>query len=427
MVVSTILAMLFLLAVSVAVAASILTVGLLVGVFFSPFPLYLALGDVLWSASDSFLLIAIPLFVLIGEILVRTGIAGKMYRAMEAWLSWLPGGLLHANIGTAAMFAATSGSSVATAAIVGSVAMPQAKPLGYDQRLFAGSIAAGGTLGIMIPPSISLIIYGFLTQTSVPKLFAAGLIPGLLLAAMFMLGTAVICVFRPGLGGPRRHYDLMTRLRSLIHLVPVLLLFSLIVGSIYAGVATPTEGAALGVVGALAIAAGTGMLTVRVIIEALDSTMRTTGMILLIVVSAYYLNFVLAAVGINKSIEYFIQGSGFGPYQTLLMVIILYAVLGLFIETISLLVLSVPIIFPIIGAQGFDPIWFGIVVVLMIEMALITPPVGLNLYVVQGVRKDGPFQEVIVGVIPYIFIMCILVVLLILFPQIAMFLPSILN
>jgi tripartite ATP-independent transporter DctM subunit len=424
---SAILVILVLLAMSVAVAAAIMAVGLFVGVVYSPFPLHLAMGDVLWSASNSFLLIAIPLFVLIGEILVRTGVAEKMYRAMEAWLSWLPGGLLHANLGTATLFAATSGSSVATAAIVGSVAMPQAKPLGYDERLFAGSIAAGGTLGIIIPQSISLIIYGFLTQTSVPKLFAAGLIPGLLLAAMFMAGTAIICSFRPNLGGPRRHYDMASRLRALVHLVPVLLLFSLIVGSIYAGWATPTEGAALGVLGALAIAGSTRMLTVRVIVDALDSTMRTTGMILLIVVSAYYLNFVLAAVGINKEIEYFIKGSGFGPYQTLFMVILLYVILGLFIETISLLVISIPIVFPIVISQGFDPVWFGILVILLIEMALITPPVGLNLYVVQGVRKEGAFHDVIVGVIPYIGVMVAFGAVLILFPQIATFLPEVLD
>ncbi|UXX83173.1 TRAP transporter large permease [Roseovarius pelagicus] len=423
----TVLGMFILLAMSVAVAASILTLGFFTGAFFSPFPLHSALGDVLWSASDSFLLIAIPLFVLIGEILVRTGLAKNMYAAMEAWLSWLPGGLLHANLGTATLFSATSGSSVATAAIVSSVAMPQAKPLGYGQQLFAGSIAAGGTLGIIIPPSISLIIYGFLTQTSVPKLFAAGLIPGLMLASMFVLGTISICIFRPEMGGPRRQYDLMTRLRALVHLIPVLILFSLIVGSIYAGWATPTEGAALGVLGALTIAAAMRMLTIRIIIEALDSTMRTSGMILIIVVSAYYLNFVLAAAGINKDIENLIQGANFGPYQTLFMVILVYFLLGLFIETISLLVLTVPIVFPIVMAQGFDPIWFGIIAILMIEMALITPPVGLNLFVVQGARKDGPFIDVIIGIIPYIVIMMIAIVFVIIFPGIATFLPDLLN
>lgn len=423
----TVLVMFILLATSVAVAVSILTLGLFIGAFYSPFPLHSALGDVLWSASDSFLLIAIPLFVLIGEILVRTGLAKNMYASMEAWLSWLPGGLLHANLGTATLFSATSGSSVATAAIVSSVAMPQAKPLGYGQQLFSGSIAAGGTLGIIIPPSISLIIYGFLTQTSVPKLFAAGLIPGLLLASMFVLGTIVICVFRPELGGPRRHYNLATRLRALVHLVPVLILFSLIVGSIYAGWATPTEGAALGVLGALAIAAVMRVLTVPIIVDALDSTIRTTGMILFIVVSAYYLNFVLAAAGINKDIEGMIKGANFGPYQTLFMVILVYFLLGLFIETISLLVLTIPIVSPIVIAQGFDPIWFGILAILMIEMALITPPVGLNLFVVQSARKDGPFVDVIVGIIPYIIIMMMMIVLIILFPGVATFLPDLLN
>ncbi|NMG41469.1 TRAP transporter large permease subunit [Chelativorans sp. ZYF759] len=427
MIATAILALLALLATSVAVAASIIALGLLLGAVYSAFPVHLAMGEVLWSASNSFLLIAIPLFVLIGEILVRAGLAAKMYRAMELWLSWLPGGLLHANIGTATLFSATSGSSVATAAIVGSVAMPQAKELGYDQRLFAGSIAAGGTLGILIPPSISLIIYGFLTQTSVPKLFAAGLLPGFLLALMFMLCTALICIINPKAGGPRRHYDWPMRIRALIHLVPIVVLFGLIVGPIYAGWATPTEGAALGVVGALVIAATIGTLNVRMLIEVLDGTMRTTGMILLIVVAAYYLNYVLAVIGINIRIEEFVRSSGLGPFETLMMVILLYFILGLFIETISLLVITVPIVFPIMMSVGYDPVWFGILVILMIELALITPPVGLNLFVVQSVRTEGKFRDVVVGAIPYVGVMIVAVIGLVVFPEIATFLPGVLD
>lgn len=421
------LVLLVLLFLSIPVAATLMALALFLDEFFSAFPLHRALGDVLWSASDSFLLIAIPLFILLGEILVRTGVAHKTYETLEAWLSWLPGGLLHANIGTATLFSATSGSSVATAATIGTVAMPQARTLGYDERLFAGSIAAGGTLGIMIPPSINLIVYGFLTETSIPRLFAAGLVPGLLLALMFILGSALLCYFWPALGGPRRSHSWGRRVRGLWHLVPVLTLFALVVGSIYAGWATPTEAAALGVVGALAIAAGMRRLNLGVLIEAIDGTMRTTAMIMLIIVSSYFLNFVLASAGVTEDLNDFIEGAGLGPYGTLLMVILLYVVLGFFVETLSLMVITIPIVAPIIVAQGFDPVWFGILLILLIEMALITPPVGLNLYVVQSVRQRGLLSDVMVGAIPYVVLMVLVAVLLVLVPEIALYLPSILD
>ncbi|MCP1673436.1 tripartite ATP-independent transporter DctM subunit [Natronocella acetinitrilica] len=419
--------LLLLLILSVPVAATLIALALFLDEFYSPFPLVRALGDVLWSASDSFLLIAIPLFILLGEILVRTGIARGTYEALESWLSWLPGGLLHANIGTATMFSATSGSSVATAATIGTVALPQGEKLGYNPRLFTGSIAAGGTLGIMIPPSINLIVYGFLTETSIPRLFAAGLIPGLMLALLFIIGTALLCYWRPAMGGPRRYHDWPTRFRGLRHLLPVLILFGVVVGSIYAGWATPTEAAALGVIGAMIIALVMGRLGWRIIVDALDGTMRTTGMIMLIIIASYFLNFVLASTGITRELASFLQGAGLGPYETLALVIVLYIVLGFFIETLSLMVITIPIVAPIIIALGFDPVWFGILLILLIEMALITPPVGLNLYVVQGVRERGSLNDVMIGALPYVLIMMVMGALLIAFPSIALYLPSILR
>lgn len=426
MIAAAFIVLLALLLVGIPVAATMLGVAYFMDFFFSAFPLYRALGEVLWSSADSFLLIAIPMFILLGEILVRTGVARITYESLEAWLSWLPGGLLHANIGTATFFAATSGSSVATAATVGTVAMPQARALGYDERLFAGCIAAGGTLGIMIPPSINLIVYGFLTQTSVPRLFMAGLIPGLILALLFIAFTAIICTLRPHLGGPRRSHSWGRRLRALWQLTPVLLLFLLIVGTIYLGWATPTEAAAMGVVGSMVIAAIMRRLTWRVIIEAIDGTMRTTGMLLLIIMAAYYLNFVLASAGVTDALSDLIQGSGFGRYGTLFVIVGLYLVLGCFIETLSLMVITIPIVTPIIVSLGFDPVWFGILLILLIEMALITPPVGLNLYVVQGVRGRGSLNEVIVGATPYVVMMFLFALLLIALPQLALFLPNLL-
>lgn len=416
--------LLLLLIAGIPVAVTLLGVSYFIDIFFSAFPLSRALGDVLWSSADSFLLIAIPLFILLGQILVETGVARNTYQALEAWLSWLPGGLLHANIGTATFFAATSGSSVATAATVGTIAMPQARALGYGERLFAGSIAAGGTLGIMIPPSINLIVYGFLTQTSVPELFVAGLIPGLLLATVFILCTATLCVLRPSLGGPRRHYGWGERFKALGSLVPVLGLFILIVGSIYLGWATPTEAAALGVLGAALIAAFMRQLTLSMIVKAIDGTMRTTAMLLLIIMAAYFLNFVLASSGVTNQLNNFIRGSGFGPYGTLFIIVGLYLVLGCFIETLSLMVITIPIVTPIVVKLGFDPVWFGILLVLLIEMALITPPVGLNLYVVQGVREQGSLNDVMAGAAPYVVLMLLFAIALIFLPQLALFLPS---
>ncbi|MGQ7845224.1 TRAP transporter large permease [Granulosicoccus sp. 3-233] len=416
--------LLVLLALSIPVGIVLFLLAFGIDTLFSPFPLMRGLGQVVWSSSNSATLIAIPFFVLLGEILVRSGIAKRTYAALDAWVSWMPGGLIHANIATATLFSATSGSSVATAATVASVAMPQADRLGYDPRLFSGAIAAGGTLGIMIPPSINLIVYGFLTETSIPKLFLAGLIPGLLLALLFMAVTALLCSVRPSLGGPGIHADWSRRLSGLKDLIPLLGLFGAIVGSIYAGWATPTEAAAVGVAMAFAIAMLQKALSVRMILESLKGTVRTTAMIMLVVIGAYVLNFVLTAAGISSALQGFLQGLGLGPLETLLVIILMYIVLGFFIETLSLMVATIPIVVPIVVQLGYDPLWFGILMIMLVEMALITPPVGLNLYVVQAARKSGSFSDVMIGVIPYAIAMLLMAALLVMFPAIALYLPT---
>lgn len=424
MILFTCAGLLIFLTLSIPVGITLFLLAFGIDAFFSPFPLMRGLGQVIWSSSNSATLIAIPFFVMLGEILVRSGIAQKTYSALEAWVSWLPGGLIHANIATATLFSATSGSSVATAATVASVAMPQAERLNYDPRLFSGAIAAGGTLGIMIPPSINLIVYGFLTETSIPKLFLAGLIPGFLLALLFMAVAALLCTLKPALGGPGIHADWQRRLTSLIDLVPLLGLFGAIVGSIYAGWATPTEAAAVGVAMALLIAASYRALSVDMIINSLKGTVRTTAMIMLVVIGAYVLNFVLTAAGVSGALRDFLQELGLGPLATLLVIILMYIILGFFIETLSLMVATIPIVVPIIVQLGYDPIWFGILMIMLVEMALITPPVGLNLYVVQAARKNGRFSDVMVGVIPFAIAMLVMVALLVIFPAIALYLPT---
>ena len=416
--------LLALLALSIPVGVVLFLLAFGLDAFFSPFPLMRGLGQIVWSSSNSATLIAIPFFVLLGQILVRSGVAQKTYSALEAWFSWLPGGLIHANIATATLFSATSGSSVATAATVASVATPQADRLGYDPKLFSGAIAAGGTLGIMIPPSINLIVYGFLTETSIPQLFLAGLIPGLLLAVLFMIVTAVICALRPSLGGPGVSATWQRRIAGLADLIPLLGLFGTIVGTIYAGWATPTEAAAVGVAMAFAIAATQKAITRQMLIESLKGTVKTTAMIMLVVIGAYVLNFVLTAAGVSRALQDFLQGLGWSPLAMLLVIVLIYIVLGFFIETLSLMVATIPIVVPIVVGLGYDPLWFGILMILLVEMALITPPVGLNLYVVQGVRKSGPFTDVMIGAIPYAITMQVMAGLLILFPAIALYLPT---
>ena len=416
--------LLLLLLLSVPVAATLAILGFSIGSIFSPFPLYKSIGEISWTASTDFILLAIPLFVLLGEILLKAGIAESTYKALDRWLSWLPGGLMHANIGTSAMFSATSGSSVATAATVTTVALPQARKLGYNESLFAGSIAAGGTLGILIPPSINLIVYGFLTNTSIPKLFMAGIVPGILLAIIFMLCILVLCWIKPSLGSARKHATWGERFISLKDLLPVLGIFFIVIGSIYAGYATPTESAALGVLTALALAASHGKLSWRFFQEVIEGTMRTTAMIMIIITAAYFLNFILASIGLTERLTTFLDDLGLSPLGMMGVIICIYIVLGFFIETLSLMVITIPIIAPVVINLGFDPIWFGVLLILLIEMALITPPVGLNLYVVQGVRQKGTISEVMIGSIPFVAMIIMMIILMMIFPGLPLILSS---
>lgn len=413
-----------LMALTIPVGIVLFLLGFGIDQFFTPFPLIRGLGQFVWSSSNSSTLIAIPFFVLLGEVLVRGGVAAKTYAALDRWLSWLPGGLIHANIGTATLFSATSGSSVATAATVATVAMPQAERLGYDPRLFSGAIAAGGTLGIMIPPSINLIVYGFLTETSIPQLFVAGLVPGLMLAVGFSFITALICLLRPELGGESRRYPFSEMLAVLVHLIPIFLLFAAIVGSIYRGWATPTEAAAVGVGMAFVIAAFSGGVNWPMLRESLYGTIRITAMIMLVVLGAAFLNFTLSSAGLGRELRAFMDGLGLSPFMTLMVIVAIYIVLGFFIETLSLMVITIPIMVPIVVGLGYDPIWFGILMIVLVEMALITPPVGLNLYVVQGARRGGTLSEVMVGAVPYAVLMLFMAFLLIAVPGLALWLPA---
>lgn len=417
--------LLVLIGISIPVGAALGVLGLILDPLYSFLPLSRAIGEVAWGTSNEFLLVAVPLFIMLGEILLRSGLAERMYNAMSLWLSWLPGGLMHANIGASALFAATSGSSVATAATVGTVALPQIEKQKYNEPLFLGSLAAGGTLGILIPPSINLVIYGVLTNTSVPKLYLAGVVPGLGMALLFILAIVVACVIKPEWGGKKIRASWSARFASLLHLIPPLAIFALVVGSIYAGIATPTEAAALGVAGALILAAFSGRLTLRMLRESFEGTMKSTAMIMLIILGAAFLNFIMSGIGLTTAITSAITDLGVSPTVMLLVLVVFYLVLGCFMETLSMMITTIPIVAPVMIAMGYDPVWLGIAIIVLVEVALITPPVGLNLFVVQSLRKSGSMNDVMLGSFPFVLMLLGMVFLLAVFPDIALWLPRV--
>lgn len=416
--------LLILVAAGLHVAVVLGLMGSILAEIYSPFPVFRALGELTWSSSTNFLLLAVPLFIMMGELLLRAGLTEKMYEALDAWVGRIPGGLMHTNIATSAVFAATSGSSLATAATIGTVSVPNMHARGYNPALFLGSVAAGGTLGILIPPSINTILYGSLSDTSVSDLYLASFIPGFLLAALFSLIIFLACIINPGLGGtPSLSFTWGERFRSLVHLGPPLMLFCLVVGSIYMGMATPTEAASLGVIATLGLTIVRRRLSVEVLLRTFEGTVRTTSMVILIVVAALFLNFVLSTLGLTNTIVQAVTSLAWPPIGVLLAIICLYLVLGSFIETITLMVATTPLVVPVIKSIGYDPVWFGVVFVILIEAALITPPIGMNLFVVQAVRGKGPFRDVVIGSLPFLLMMLVMIGLLIAFPDLALMLP----
>ena len=418
------LLMIVLMLLGLPIAVSMVLVGAGAGVIVFGVPFLSSSGAMLWGVLNDNLLTAAPLFILLGELLLRSGMADRMYGAMAAWLSKLPGGLLHTNIACCALFAATSGSSVATAATVGTVALPSLQARKYPMPQALGSLAAGGTLGILIPPSINMIIYGSLTENSIGKLFIAGIIPGLLLTGFFMLYILVNSYFSGDV--PREELPPMReRVRQLVHLIPPIVIFGIVMGSLYTGFATATESAALGVVVALVFTWKAGRLSWNMLETCFLQTARTTGMIMLIMAAAFVLNLLISLSGVAETMTKSVTSLGLSATGMLLVLIAFYIVLGMFMDVLSMLVATVPITYPIVKALGVDPIWFGIFIILMCELALITPPVGMNLFVVQGVRPDkGGISEVIRGALPYVVIMMLFTLLLMAFPSIVTWLPG---
>jgi len=413
--------------VGLPIGAVMLLVGLVGGMMAFGLAFLNSAASVAWGTMSENGLTAIPLFVLLGEFLLRSGMADRMYTVFAVWLGRLPGGLLHTNIGCCALFAATSGSSVATAATIGTVALPSLKRYGYPMPDALGSLAAGGTLGIMIPPSINFIIYGSMTDTSAGKLFIAGIIPGLALAGLFMAWIFITAVMRKEkvatIDVPRAE-----RIRLLRNLAEPVAVFGTVMGTLYLGIATATESAALGLMVAFLLVVVQGKLSWSVLQTCFLSSARTTGMILLIVVGAFVLNLALSLTGIGEAITKWATSFGLSRVQLLMLLILFYLFLGMFMDTLSMMVSTIPLAFPVVTAAGVDPIWFGVFIVLMCELGLITPPVGMNLFVVQGIRPDaGPVADVIRGAIPYAVIMILFAMVLIVWPGLATWLPHLMR
>jgi tripartite ATP-independent transporter DctM subunit len=424
----------FMVGLHVAPALGVIGVALMVA--FSDRPLLDMLGQIAWNVNSSFVLVAVPLFILMGEILVRSGISERMYRVLSHWLAPLPGGLLHSNIASCAIFAAVSGSSAATAATIGSVSLPAFRHRGYSEQLAVGSLAAGGTLGILIPPSISFIIYGVLVEESIGRLYMAGFIPGFLLAGIFMVIIAVMVKIWPRLAPRETAPSWRIRLVGLLALIPMVALMFIVLGTIYLGVATPTEAAAFGVVAALILTALERRLSLRMLADTALATVRSSCMIMLIVTGAFTLSFALAILGVPAQVTAWVTGLELSPVSLVVFLILFYLLLGTFMESLSMMVTTIPILVPALKAAEVDLVWFGVIMVVLVEAALISPPEGINLYVIHGIRKSvqsqaglpsGTITDLYLGVLPFMLGMAIVLVLLVAFPDIALWLPNLMK
>jgi tripartite ATP-independent transporter DctM subunit len=412
-------------AAGIYIGAALGVLGLLAGFAFSDRPFWLFLGQTVWGPSSSFVLVAVPLFLLMGEILLRAGLSERLYHALNVWLNRMPGGLLHTNIVASGVFSAISGSSVATAATMGSVAMPFFQGRGYDPRMVMGSLAAGGALGNLIPPGITFIIYALITETSVGALYLAAVGPSLLVMGLFIL---VILLKRGAAPPPGPPIPLGEKLRALWGLLPTLILILVVLGTIYAGLATPTESAALGVVAALFIAVVERRFSIRMLHACAEATARNTALIGLILLGAYVLNYVITLLGVPQMMAGFVGGLPLPPWVIMALIIGFYLALGTFMEGFSMIITTIPVIFPVVTALGYDPIWFGVVVTMLVEIALISPPDGTVLYVLQGMRKDGgPIGDVFAGVLPFVLVYILAIVLLMIMPGIALWLPGVMG
>ena len=406
------------------VGFSLFIVGFVGMTFYSSLPAGFNMASSVWATVEKWEYVALPLFIFMGEILFRSGISERLFRALVPWLYRLPGGLLLMNIVSCTLFAAVSGSSAATTATVGRITLAEFDKLGYDRSLAMGSLAGAGTLGFLIPPSLIMIIYAILAEVSIGKMFIAGVLPGILLSGIYSAYIIYRGIRNPNIA-PRMKdtYSWGDRFRALKDLLPTLLLILMVLGSIYAGVATPTEAAALGVLGATIFAVINRQMTPKILFDCLRGAVKTNAMIMIIVVGAGFLSRVMGFLGIPAAITEAITQMDLSPYMLMILLGGVYVVLGCLLDGFSIVVMTLPIALPMVTAAGFDPIWFGIYLILMVEISQITPPVGFNLFVIQGLTEE-PITKVARYALPFFFLMLLTTVIVTLFPEIALYLPK---
>ena len=418
----TVAAVFILLAAGAWIGLAVAGTGMLLYALFIGWNLY-PIAVLQFNVMNSIIWTAMPLFIFMGIMIFKCGLGGKLYDFASAAVGMFPGGLLHANIVSSAIFAACTGSSLACAATIGSIAVPELKKRGYDIRMVLGTLASAGTLAIMIPPSLSFIVYGAMVGESVGKLFISGIFPGLMLTGLFMAYVAVASIISPEKTPGRERFRMKAFLVGLWNVIPMGLLILLVLGAIYFGVGTPTESSALGSVGAIVLAFFYGKLTWKIFSESVIETVITMGIMFLCVIGTQTLSMALADLKIPATISQFAISIGLGKGFVFLCVLTLYLILGCFIDSLSMMLLTLPVTYPLMVSLGFDSLWFGVIVTLMCEIGLVTPPVGMVLFVIQGVSKEN-LSDVIRGSLPFVVLMFVGVALLYLFPEIATWLPK---
>ncbi|PTW60212.1 tripartite ATP-independent transporter DctM subunit [Breoghania corrubedonensis] len=423
-----ILSLLAILASGAWVALGLMGVGIFSLEVFRTIPVEKLLAQSIWNGISSPELLALPLFILMAELLFRSRFIDGLFSALEPWVRRLPGGLLHTNILACAFFALVSGSSAATTSSVGRITISELDGRGYDRRLTVGTLAGAGTLGFLIPPSIVMIVYGVMSQTSVLKLFTAGIVPGLLLTACFMTFIAVLSKLRPGIvpqGTSDNSRIWRERLQGMPSLLPFVVLIGSILGSMYGGIASPTEAAAVAVIVTIVLMALERSLSLSVLKAAAVGTARTVSMLGLIIAAASFLASAIGFLGMPQAVAAFINGMNLPPLGLIVLLMLVYIVLGSFLEGMSIIVMTIPIVMPLVVHAGYDKIWFGVFLILMVELAQISPPVGMNLFVLQGLT-GRPLSSVVRAAFPFFLIMLCFVFFLAVFPQVVSFLPKLL-
>jgi tripartite ATP-independent transporter DctM subunit len=417
----------FLLGSTVWIGISLFVVGLAGLLLFTSLPATTILANIAWNNTSGSTMLALPLFIFMGEILFRSKISDNLFKGLAPWMDAIPGRLLHVNIFASALFAAVSGSSAATTATVGKITLPEFQKRNYDRKLSIGSLAGAGTLGFLIPPSMMMLVYGIMADVSIGKLFMAGFIPGVIIAVAFSGYVMVRCVKNPDLA-PRgsREFTWGDRIHAIPLLAPVIILVAAVLGSIYGGWATPTEAAAVGVVGALFFAALTRSLSYDVFREALMGAVKTSCMIMWIVCGAAFLSVTVGYLGIARKLTEFIAEMGVSPYMLIVVLSVMYLFMGCLLDGFSMIVMSLPISLPLIEQAGFDPIWFGIYLVIMIQLAQITPPVGFNLFVINGLIQDD-IGKIAVSALPFFVLLLVVTTFLTVFPDIVLYLPGLMG